>query len=547
MTIKDLQRLMEQHQHQHQTSSNSTAIQDLLNKLRDRPFYYWIKFQSKNGAQSFNGIIGLPKKNGKPLPLFDYQFMIYKALMEPTYFNKRYPSPKEESYFDQKRADVESTTKIKDQNTLYSKALYQREKDNTLLYPFKVKHVWIKKATGLGITEFMLRYMAWLCLRNDDYKNSQMVIITGPNQELAIKCIKRIKALFEPHGITFDSKETVINLNGCEIQAYPSNHIDSFRSLTNPKFILLDEADFFRKSEQEEVRHVAERYIAKSDPFIVIISTPNRPDGLFAKIEKEPFDTCIYKKVFLDYTYGLNKIYTIEEIEKAKMSPSFPREYELQYQGLIGNVFSTQSIENCQKIEYNPLTATPNCKVSIGIDPSFGSSKFGIVATRFVNERIEVIEAEEHDRPDFNSMLDRVWQIKQHKVDDNNLTIYVDAANPEIWSALKRMLNETHSEQYVFERLAYYKKNNINPANSSMKVIPIAFSNNQGAKMLQHTKSLLEDKDNLVVIDKRFDKLLTSLRTAVANEYKLDKEQTSYHDILDAFRLSLQLYQRSNK
>jgi uncharacterized protein (DUF1684 family) len=79
-----------------------------------------------------------------------------------------------------------------------------------------------------------------------------------------------------------------------------------------------------------------------------------------------------------------------------------------------------------------------------------------------------------------------------------------------------------------------------------MKVIPIPFSTS-GAKMLQHTKFLLEDKDNLVAIDKQFDKLLTALRTAVANEYKLDKEQTSYHDLLDAFRLSLQLYQRSNK
>jgi hypothetical protein len=143
-------------------------------------------------------------------------------------------------------------------------------------------------------------------------------------------------------------------------------------------------------------------------------------------------------------------------------------------------------------------------------------------------------------------MIDRVWQIKQQrKVDDNNLTIYVDAANPEIWSSLKRMLNEPHSEHYVSEKLAYYKKNNINPANY-MKVIPIPFSIN-GAKMLQHTKSLLEDSDNLIVIDKRFDKLLTALRTAVANEYKLDKEQTSYHDILDAFRLSLQLYTRNNK
>jgi hypothetical protein len=30
------------------------------------------------------------------------------------------------------------------------------------------------------------------------------------------------------------------------------------------------------------------------------------------------------------------------------------REYELQYLGLVGNVFSQSSIENCQKIEYNP-------------------------------------------------------------------------------------------------------------------------------------------------------------------------------------------------
>jgi hypothetical protein len=46
-----------------------------------------------------------------------------------------------------------------------------------------------------------------------------------------------------------------------------------------------------------------------------------------------------------------------------------------------------------------------------------------------------------------------------------------------------------------------------------MKVIPIPFST-QGAKMLQHTKSLLEDQDNLIAIDKRFGKLLTALRTA---------------------------------
>jgi hypothetical protein len=49
----------------------------------------------------------------------------------------------------------------------------------------------------------------------------------------------------------------------------------------------------------------------------------------------------------------------------------------------------------------------------------------------------------------------------------------------------------------------------------------------------------------LIAIDKRFDKHLTGLRTAVANEYKLNKEVTSYDDIVDAFRLVLTFYKRS--
>jgi hypothetical protein len=54
-----------------------------------------------------------------------------------------------------------------------------------------------------------------------------------------------------------------------------------------------------------------------------MVSTPNGPGGLFERIEKEPEETCIYKRLLLDYTYGLDKIYTGQEIEKAKASPSF--------------------------------------------------------------------------------------------------------------------------------------------------------------------------------------------------------------------------------
>jgi hypothetical protein len=48
-----------------------------------------------------------------------------------------------------------------------------------------------------------------------------------------------------------------------------------------------------------------------------MVSTPNAPDGLFEKIEKESEESCLYKRIKLDYTYGLDKIYSLEEIEKA--------------------------------------------------------------------------------------------------------------------------------------------------------------------------------------------------------------------------------------
>lgn len=108
----------------------------------------------------------------------------------------------------------------------YEKILYNsildNDHSNILHHPFKHKHLWVKKATGLGVTEFFLRLMVWLCLQNDNHKNSQMCIVTGPNIDIAIKLIKRMKTLFEPKlRITFDSKETVLELNGCTIEAYP--------------------------------------------------------------------------------------------------------------------------------------------------------------------------------------------------------------------------------------------------------------------------------------------------------------------------------------
>jgi hypothetical protein len=230
------------------------------------------------------------------------------------------------------------------------------------------------------------------------------------------------------------------------------------RGLKDVSFIYLDEADFFPPGQQQDARDVSERYIAKSNPWIVMSSTPNAPEQLFDRIEHEPESTCLYHRLFLDYTYGLNKIYTVDEIQAAKASPSFEREYNLKYLGLIGNVFHTKdidaAIEKAKKVttEVNSYT-----QKSVGLDPGFGSSAFGVCITELVDGMIHVLYADEFPRPDFNQIISTTLRL----LEDYNISfegrcrIFVDGANPSFIRALKDRLEEdTNYEQLI----SYLKK-----------------------------------------------------------------------------------------
>jgi hypothetical protein len=338
----------------------------------------------------------------------------------------------------------------------------------------------------------------------------------------------------------FDTKETIIWLNNVKIEAFPSHHLDAMRGISNVSFILLDEADFFPSGQQQDARDVSERYIAKSNPYIVMVSTPNAPEGLFERIEKEPEGICLYKRMFLDYTYGIGKIYTAEEIEKTKQSPSFEREYNLKYSGKIGNVFHTvdieAAIEKGRKYDPDVIGSSYFTSKSMSIDPAYGSSAFGIVVTQWVDNHIQILHAEEYHRPDYNEMLSLVYGlISKYQVDK----VYIDGANPSFIKSLKLQIGEEADYDKVIAR---YKSEGFGDATKDMKIVPVNF-NKEHKAMLGHCKMLLEDDRHKIAINPdKFDKLITSLRTAVDNDGMLDKEATSYHDIFDAFRLALKFY-----
>jgi hypothetical protein len=64
------------------------------------------------------------------------------------------------------------------------KPLYGYEKIifDSLVTQTGSKHLWIKKATGLGISEFMLRFMAWLCLKDNALSGSFFIFIFPDKQ-----------------------------------------------------------------------------------------------------------------------------------------------------------------------------------------------------------------------------------------------------------------------------------------------------------------------------------------------------------------------------
>ena len=114
----------------------------------------------------------------------------------------------------------------------------------------------------------------------------------------------------------------------------------------------------------------------------------------------------------------------------------------------------------------------------------------------------------------------------------------MDAANAEFITTLKRQVGETSRWDFIQEKILYCKKNNLDLARY-MTVVPVPFST-EDKNMIMHTKELLEFETPLIAINPKFEKLITSLRTAISDDLgKLDKEQTSYHNVLDAFRLAL--------
>ena len=85
------------------------------------------------------------------------------------------------------------------------------------------KYDWIKKARGIGVTEFSLRWLAYCCF-NVFPPGSRVCIIVGPRQCLAEDLIARFKGLFDEiaPGLFDRTKSTEAIINQVTVSAFPS-------------------------------------------------------------------------------------------------------------------------------------------------------------------------------------------------------------------------------------------------------------------------------------------------------------------------------------
>ena len=162
---------------------------------------------------------------------------------------------------------------------------------------------------------------------------------------------------------------------------------------------------------------------------------------------------------------------------------------------------------------------------SMGVDVAWGdTSKFAIVITQFRNRKVEVFYAESFEKPQMNYIINHIMRLKQN----HHITkIYVDGANPEVIRELKSRIGEYYD---YYGRLTEEQIWSLRSSNS-WQIIPV------------NCCCILMSK-RFIKIHPSLQKLIVSLRTAiVSDDWRLDKQQTSHHDILDSYRLALCNYE----
>lgn len=507
------------------SSAQTLAWNDFLRAAHNKPFFcQWEldKDMCVNESNCWSHLVGLPlDRKHQPKNLYDYEAYVSHKMGVQI-------------------GDKNILTTFAEENKISDEKLGLHKSESELN---NNKNIAILKATNMGITELILRIMCYKATVNDDLRGSTMVTLVGPNFSLAILLIQRIRQMFfNKLGLLFEGAQDAIKLNGIRVESKPSHHIDILRSETNISFIHLSESSFFPLQDNESILSAILHFRAKSDPWIVLESTPNKVGDLMHRIfhNTDSLEYYTFEKLELPYTmgmpdkYGNKRIYDPELIKAQMQTVGFQREYNLQFINTSSNIFSQSSIDVAITKDYD-LRGIPQAPKAIGCDPSTGGdSSFSFTLIQCAFNKIQILRQDNFKAPiNFNQMINHCISLMRQYQNVHN--IFCDAAVPIYWQAVTRLNNQrTDYEQNVKELREWrYSDESIM---RKLVVHPIAFGPNH-KRLLANTKFFLDS--NVLQIHPMFTQLITALRGATAIEYDLIKSESPENDALDSLRLSL--------
>ena len=188
-----------------------------LDVFLNKPFWMWDPishkndFSTTNGQCCFNHIIGKPIKNDKEYDIFPFQKLIFDSI------------------------------------------------ENN-------QNIWILKSRGIGITTFMIRYLAWEILSGSELDNKSIFIISGTREQHANYIKQKLQELFIKKFpfLQLESKYTELWLKKTWIKVFPTKNVKDIRGYFEASYIWVDESDYLDESIQQELIHAIGPYEEKS-------------------------------------------------------------------------------------------------------------------------------------------------------------------------------------------------------------------------------------------------------------------------------------------
>lgn len=397
------------------------------------------------------------------------------------------------------------------------------------------------KSRNLGMSELALRYALYLTLSKRIPGN--YLFVTGVGYLLSTTLARRVREILAKHAIYFDDNMTTLTFPSILARwSFHGSDASSWRGQTNVVFLLADELTTFQESENP--MSVIDTYNIKNpSAYVWLICTPGyKLDGFAYKLFNDPDESKIlYKRQFLDYTLGINKMFSQQDIDLLKQrSLSFDTEFNLKWGGFLysGNIFTTEKINSCiiPKLDFDEEILKKSA-ISVGVDPAYSleGSSFAFTCLAVVNDKVYVTDSFNQKGLDFSASVEKLFNTLSLRYDwyqrNNRIKIYVDAAFP----SFIRSACAYAGDQEEYEKQLEYAHHNKIPPESLMQVIPIPFAT-QGSSMMQNIITLISD--GKVKIPSKFESLIQDLRQAkLKQNLNLDKSMFSM-DSLDSFRLA---------